>query len=95
MLSHLFSWIAAVEHHAWIKLCGVNILKGQLWFLFNNKSSVKHRLYFLLFLQFVLGNSLFTSPFLPKEMVLASMSRTHVMKSPWVKLLSVSVCSPL
>lgn len=36
-----------------------------------------------------------TSPFLPKEMVLASMSRTQVMKSPWVKLLSVSVCSPL
>lgn len=93
MLSHLFSWIAAVEHHAWIKLCGVNILKGQLWFLSNNKSSVKPRLFVIL--QFVMGNSAFTSPFLPKEMVLASMSRTHVMKSPWVKLLSVSVCSPL
>lgn len=93
MLSHLFSWIAAVEHHAWIKLCGVNILKGQLWFLVNHKSSVRQAVCF--FIACVGEFSPFTSPFLPKEMVLASMSRTHVMKSPWVKLLSVSVCSPL
>lgn len=44
MSSHLFSWIAAVEHHTWIKFCGINILKGQLWFLFNKQSTVKtHR----------------------------------------------------
>lgn len=36
-----------------------------------------------------------TSPFLPNEMVRASMSSTQVMKSPCVKLPSVSVCSPL
>lgn len=42
MLSHLFSWIAAVEHHTWIKFCGVNILKGQLWFLLSQRSPVRH-----------------------------------------------------
>lgn len=37
MLSHLLSGVAAVEHHAGVELGGINILKGQLWLLPNQK----------------------------------------------------------
>lgn len=43
LCSHLLSWVAAVEHHTGIKLCGVHVLKGQLWLLSNHKRAVRNR----------------------------------------------------